>query len=63
MWKSNYLYLGGRISHIKATLSNLLVYYMSLFGMPAVVREGLDCIRRIVLCEMKSSTGKLHFMR
>lgn len=32
--KRHYTYLGERITLIKATLSNLPVYYMSLFKMP-----------------------------
>lgn len=41
-WKRNYLSLGGKIALIKATLSKLPIYYMSLFKMPATVRERLD---------------------
>lgn len=33
-WKRRYLSFGGRITLIKACLSNLPVYYMSLFKMP-----------------------------
>lgn len=33
-WKKSYISMGGRITLIKATLSNLPVYYMSLFKMP-----------------------------
>lgn len=32
-WKANYLSFGGRITLIKA-LSNLLIYYLSLFKIP-----------------------------
>ena len=46
MWKRNYLSLGGRITLIKASLSNLPVYYMSLLRMPVAVREQLDRLRR-----------------
>lgn len=45
-WKRNILSLGDRITLIKATLSNLLVYYMSLFKMSVAVRKRLYRIRR-----------------
>lgn len=45
-WKKQYLSLGGRITLIKACLSNILVYYMSLFKMPKAMVKKLDHIRR-----------------
>lgn len=33
IWKANYLYFGGRMNLIKATLSNLPIHYLSLFKM------------------------------
>lgn len=33
IWKKSYILLGGRITLIKATISNVPVYYMSLFHM------------------------------
>lgn len=36
-WKRSYISLGGRITLIKAALSNILVYYMSLFKMSSKV--------------------------
>lgn len=46
MWKRNSLALGERITLIKASLSNLLVYFMSLV-MRVVMKEKLDQIWRI----------------
>lgn len=36
-WKFSYISLGGRIILIKAALTNVPVYYMSLFKMPVKV--------------------------
>lgn len=33
-WKRNYISLGGRITLIKVALSNISVYYMSMYRMP-----------------------------
>lgn len=38
-WKKQYLSLGKRITLIRACLSNLLVYYMSLFKVQKAVEE------------------------
>ena len=62
-WKRQYLSLGERITLIKACLSNIPVYYMSLFKMPKVVVERLDLICRNFLWEGKSNKKKLHLMK
>lgn len=48
---------------IKASLSNLLVYYMSLLLMSVAVRKRLDQIQRIFLWEARSENRKLHLMK
>ncbi|EOY19766.1 Uncharacterized protein TCM_045102 [Theobroma cacao] len=45
-WKANILSIGGRISLIKAVLSNLPIYFMSILKMPKGVQEELDKMRR-----------------
>ena len=55
--------MGGRITLIKASLSNLPVYYMSLLVMLAVVRKKLDRLRTSFPWEGHSDNGKLHLMR
>ena len=62
-WKKRYLSIGGRITLINACLSNLLVYYMSLFKMPKVVIERLDRIRRDFLWDGQGDKKKLHLMK
>lgn len=46
MWKRSYLSLGGKVTLVKAALSNLPIYFTSLLLLLAVVRNKLDRIRR-----------------
>lgn len=55
VWKGKYLSLGGRIMLIKACLSNLPVYDMSLFKMP----KGVDRLRRNFLWKGQSDGRKI----
>ena len=41
-WKANYLSIGGRVTLIKLVLSNLLVYYFSIFKCPASILKRLE---------------------
>lgn len=41
-WKANYLSFGGRIALVKATVSNLLIYFLSLFKIPKGVAEEIE---------------------
>ena len=41
MWKRQYISKGGRITLIRSTLSNLPIYFMSIFQLPRVVRMRL----------------------
>ena len=41
MWKRQYISKGGRITLIRSTLSNLPIYFMSVFQLPRVVRMRL----------------------
>lgn len=34
LWKANYLSIGGRITMTKAALSNLPIYFLSIFRIP-----------------------------
>lgn len=45
-WKANYLSISGRVTLIKSVLSNLPVYYYSLFKRPAVVIKRLERLQR-----------------
>ena len=61
--KKYYLSLGGRITLIIACLSNLPVYYMSLFEMPKTVVGRLYRIRMNFLWEGQGDKKKLHLLR
>lgn len=41
-WKANYLSIGGRVTLIKYVLSNLPVYYFSIFRCPASIIKRLE---------------------
>ena len=42
-WKASYLSMGGRVTLIKAVLSNLPVYYFSLFNCPdSIIKRRLQ---------------------
>ncbi|RVW39723.1 LINE-1 reverse transcriptase-like [Vitis vinifera] len=46
MWKRQYISKGGRITLIRSTLSNLSIYFMSIFQIPRAVRIRLEKIQR-----------------
>jgi len=41
-WKGRFLSIGGRLCVIKSMLSNLPIYYLSMFPMPATVASKID---------------------
>ncbi|RVW42423.1 Transposon TX1 uncharacterized 149 kDa protein [Vitis vinifera] len=45
-WKRQYISKGGRITLVRSTLSNLPIYFMSIFQMPRVVRIRLEKIQK-----------------
>lgn len=45
-WKKPYISLGGRLTLIKADLSNVSVYYMSLFKMPSKIQLEVEKCQR-----------------
>ncbi|PSR84913.1 Endonuclease [Actinidia chinensis var. chinensis] len=61
-WKMNYISIGGRISLIKSTLSNLAIFFMSLFKMPMTVAQELEKIQRQFLWGDSEGKKKLHFL-
>ena len=48
-WKIQYISKGGRLTLIRSTLSNLPIYYLSLFRMPQKVCARLERIQRQIL--------------
>ncbi|XP_058092657.1 uncharacterized protein LOC131239116 [Magnolia sinica] len=62
MWKCRYFFLGGRPTLIKAALTNLPLYFMSLFECPAPVLKSIDKIRRDFLWFGKENQKKFHLL-
>lgn len=62
LWKSKYMTIGGRVSLIRPTLSNLPVYYMSLFRMPISVAKKLKKIQWQFLWGHTEEKNKLHLV-
>lgn len=61
IWKRQYL--GGRITLIKGTVSNLSVYSVSLFKMPRTEIDRLDRIRRNFLWEGQGNRRKIYLLK
>jgi len=60
-WKSQYLSLGGRATLINSVLDALPTYMMSVYPMPASVRDRLDAIRRNFLWQGNCDPNKHKF--
>ena len=54
---------GGRITLIRNTLSNLPIYFMSIFQLPRAVRMRLETIQRDFLWEGGALEQKPHLVR
>ena len=46
IWKHQYISKGGQVTLIRSTLSNLSIYFMSLFRIPSLVCKRLEKIQR-----------------
>lgn len=55
--------MGGKITLIKARLSYLLVYYISVFKMLKSMIARYDCIMVNFLWEGQISSNKLHLLK
>lgn len=62
IWKQRYISVGGRLTLIKSTLSNLPIYYMSLFKMPAKVANKIEKIQRQFLWGDSDNKRRLHLV-
>ena len=45
-WKRNNLFIGGRLTLIKSTLTNVPLYYLSMFRAPVEVCKEIEKIQR-----------------
>jgi hypothetical protein len=61
-WKKLYLSKGGRLTLIKSTLSNLPMYYLSLFPVPMSVAKRMEKIQREFLWGGMGDDQKLNLV-
>eukprot|EP00268_Persea_americana_P014029 TRINITY_DN16210_c0_g1_i2.p1 TRINITY_DN16210_c0_g1~~TRINITY_DN16210_c0_g1_i2.p1 ORF type:complete len:280 (+),score=35.24 TRINITY_DN16210_c0_g1_i2:349-1188(+) len=61
-WKAKYLSIGGRATLIKSVLSNLPVYYFSIFRCPVSIIKRLERLQIDFLWHGTSSQKKLHLV-
>ena len=62
-WKSSLLSIGGRLTLIKSSLSNLPIYYMSLFPLPQGVIDKIIQMWRQFLWNGKEDRKALALIR
>lgn len=62
-WKKQLLSKAGRLTVIKNTLSSLPTYFLSLFVMPASVRNKLEKMKRDFLWEGQGEERKYHLVK
>ncbi|CAM8932747.1 unnamed protein product [Rhodiola kirilowii] len=62
-WRSLNLSMAGRLVLVKAALSNLLVYYASLFKMPVQVVAQLERLQRRFLWGSSDKGKKIHYVK
>jgi hypothetical protein len=62
-WKKTYLSKGGRLTPIKSTLSNLPMYFLSLFPIPVNVVNRLEKLQRDFLWGGLNEEPKFHLVK
>ena len=63
IWKRQYISKGGRVTLIQSTLSNLPIYFMSLFRIPSLVCKKLEKIQRTFLWGGGNLEKKPHLVK
>ncbi|CAL5395354.1 unnamed protein product [Camellia sinensis] len=61
-WKRKLLFFGGKLTLVKAVLSSLPIYYLSVFKMPVSVTRTLDKIQARFLWGESEVKKKLHLV-
>ncbi|KAL9662535.1 hypothetical protein QQ045_027368 [Rhodiola kirilowii] len=62
-WRSANLSMAGRVVLIKAALSNLPLYYASMYKMPVTVAQEMERIQRQFLWGSSDSRRKIHYVK
>jgi hypothetical protein len=63
VWQGRYLSLGGRLTLINSSLSNIPLYMLSLYLAPASVLKKMDVYRKRLLWNGGSSKNKYHLVK
>ena len=63
IWKRQYISKGGRVTLIRSTLSNLLIYFMSIFRIPSLVCKRLKKNQRDFLWGGGNLEKKPHLVK
>lgn len=61
-WKAKYLSLGGRITLIQLSLSNLLIYYMSFSKCRTSIVNRIERLERDFLSQGRDSKNKFYLV-
>ncbi|KAK1305933.1 hypothetical protein QJS10_CPA10g01486 [Acorus calamus] len=63
-WKSRFLSFGGKLTLLQSVLSNLPIYYLSIFRIPKGILNHLEGIRRRFLwCGAKEARQRVHLVK
>jgi hypothetical protein len=61
-WKGRFLSLGGRLTLLNSSLSNVPLYMLSIYPAPKSVIRKLDLLRKRLLWQGGSQTKKMHLV-
>jgi hypothetical protein len=61
-WKGRFLSLGGRLTLLNSSLSNVPLYMLSIYPTPKSVIRKLDLLRKRLLWQGGSQTKKMHLV-
>ncbi|KAF5798708.1 hypothetical protein HanRHA438_Chr07g0306431 [Helianthus annuus] len=61
-WKADSLSMGGRLTLIKSVLSNLPIYYLSLYKAPVEIVEQIERLMRSFLWGGSNGVNKMHWV-
>lgn len=62
-WKKRQMSMAGRLALVKSTLSNLPIYYMSLFKIPVAVANSIEKLQRQFLWGDLEDKKRVHLVK